>query len=171
MTIVNKKVQTTRVAMDELNFAIEGMSRQIRTGTAYHCDSGQYYDLLVNEYTTPPPPPQDCSGGDVAITFTSSVGGVIGYTLIGGRINRTLIPPSGGPIGLYGVKGAYGPITSETNILQITNLKFYVMGADNTSGITNQPRVNIVVQGIAGTDPRTQSKFSIYTSITQRATR
>ena len=51
--------------------------------------------------------------------------------------------------------------------IEIEKLSFYVAGTQ--SSVFAQPRVNIVLQGVVGTDPKIQTKFSIYTSVTQRA--
>ena len=49
----NKKAQSIQNAMTNLNFAMESMTRELRTGTKYNCTA---------------------VGGDVSISFTSSLG-------------------------------------------------------------------------------------------------
>lgn len=179
LSTLSKKANTTRAAMDNLSTAVEFMARSIRTGYTYHCAndlSGVYSgsDLkngapngFANNDGTPGPKltASDCSGLPY-IAFATPDGDVMFSRLDDIRYN---ISPQGTRTIRWGrsLGTKSGDITSTD--IYINSLKFYVIGADNTSGAANQPRVNIVVQGTAGTDPRIQTKFSIYTSVTQRS--
>src|SRR3989344_9620099 len=65
----NEKARTTRVVIDNLNFAVENMARTLRVGSVYHCgdDSGSV------AYTIQ----QDCSAGESEITFFNVQGGEV----------------------------------------------------------------------------------------------
>lgn len=167
LSTLSKKASTTRIAMDNLSVVIESMTRNIRTGYTYRCSN-------ESDFYTPSTPliAQDCSGGNTSLSFYNQDGIITGYMFRSGQ------PTGPNNVILFNQNNTFCKSSTPGKCLRltapeiiITNLKFYVTGADNTSGVTNQPHVNIVVQGVAGTDPRTQSKFSIYTSVTQRATR
>lgn len=57
----SKKAQALRFAMDNVNFAMESMSRSIRTGTNYYCDST--IDISSVSGT------RDCPLGEIFIAF------------------------------------------------------------------------------------------------------
>lgn len=168
LATLSKKASTTRIAMDNLSIAIEMMARNMRTGYTYHCDgdlstSYSASDLKGNGFMNNDGTPsatfsaKDCPGGLPYIAFESADGDLMFFRLDNDNSVRMA----------RGIENQTNTITSSD--IFIDTFKVYVIGADNSSGATNQPRVNIVVQGTTGTDPRTQSKFSIYTSVTQRA--
>ncbi len=145
----NKKSQSLRSVMDNLNFSLESMTRSIRFGSAYHCDITQ---------GTPPFPPRDCSTAANSISVRDSNGNDVAYRLSNGRIVRTIN------------LGADTYITSSD--VTIDNLRFFVYGsAPYSSGSNiNQPRVIVQVIGHAGSGPKTtiQSAFTLQTMISQR---
>src|SRR3989344_6152046 len=175
LSTLSKKASTTRAAMDNLSTALEFMARSIRTGDTYHCanDLSMVYSGsnledygFANADGTPSSTfnAQDCNGL-IYIAFATQDGDVMLFrhddVVFDTNLNRnTRAIRLGRSFGTLS-----GNITSTD--IYIDSLKFYVMGAATADA--NQPRVNIVVQGTAGTDPRTQSKFNIYTSVTQRA--
>lgn len=145
----NKKSQTLRAVMDNLNFTLEAMTRTIRFGTNYHCD------YTVGTLTSP----RDCVAGANSISVLDSSGlNQVTYKLSGSRIARTV---NG---------GADYYLTSSDVTIQ--NLKFYVFGSTKYSNGNDlyQPQVIIVVGGYAGstTKPKIQSTFSLQTTVSQR---
>jgi len=138
---MSRKVQSMRIATDNLNLALESMLKEIRMGTVYHCD---YTELPINIT-------RDC-GGENSIAFLAQDGSTTVY-----RINGTVIERSkdGG--------GTFSSITAPE--INIQYLNFYVSGAEGAGG--NQPRVLINLGGTAGA--KVMSEFKIQTTITQRA--
>ncbi len=137
----NTKSQTKKTAMDNLSFALESMSRTVRFGTNYYCGS-----TTIN-----PPPALDCGGGGNSLSIRSAEGSLIVYSLLGGRIMKT-------------VNGASSPVTSaETTI---TRLTFYVFNSSPSDAY--QPRVVMVVSGTVGSQTSTQSIFNLQTMMSQR---
>ena len=68
----NKKAESLRSVMDNLNFALESMARNIRTGSGYNCGSQSG---------------GNCPSGANSFYFTSSQeGGIVGYYLSNGQI-------------------------------------------------------------------------------------
>lgn len=142
---VHRKVQSMRIAFDNLNLALESMSREIRTGVLYHCDAT----------ITPIQSERECQSGESSFTFLSQDGNQFIYRLNGSTIQRSI---DGG--------ASWADITAPE--INVDYLDFYVFGADGSDPITSpyQPHVLISVGGTAGT--RVTSEFKIQTTVTQR---
>ena len=140
----NKKSQSLRAVMDNLNSAMEGMTRAIRFGDTYHCGS-----------TGSLSSPQDCPLGDQSLTLFSSSGTQITYKLSGSQIVKT-------------IGGTDYPVTSSNIVIQ--SLVFRVFGSPPYSGGSDlyQPQVIIVVSGYAGSKPTDKSSFTLETTLSQR---
>ena len=137
----NHKAQAIQSVMNNLNFALESMSRAIRMSDTYHC--GNLGTLSE---------PRDCDLGDSFLAFNrNSDNKTVYYYLSGTQIFRE-------------VDGEALAISSPE--ITVTNLKFYVKGA-GVSGDT-QPRVTIVVQGYAGATEKIRTPFNLQTTISQR---
>lgn len=137
----NRKSQSLKAIMTNLNFAVEIMAREIRFGSKYHCGTTGDWSL-----------PQDCSSGDNIITFESSSGGEITYRLNGNTLEKS---EDGG--------NTYLGITAPE--INIESMKFFVTGAELSS---KQPKVLILIRGHAGNKPTIQSSFTIQTTVSQR---
>ena len=140
----NRKTQSTKTVVDNLNLSIENMTRTVRFGSNYYCGISSDISAVLN-----------CNGGDAhSVTFK---GARIVYKLSG--INGTTFQRSdnGG--------SNYTDITSSDTVVQY--LKFYVDGTSDSDN--NQPYVKAVIEGYVGSKPTTQSMFSIETMISQRA--
>lgn len=144
---LNKKNQSLKVAVNNINLAMENMSRDIRTGTDYHCSTTG--DITL---------PRDCSSGADLIAF-EGVGGdnstfadQIVYRLSGEKIQRS----SNGGEDFFDITA--GDIT-------VTDLMFYVQGSEFGDGL--QPRVALVVAGSGGSG-NSAFDFNLQTTISQR---
>lgn len=161
-----RKAESLKTVMNNLHFALESMTRTIRTGVNYHCGSGGSITA-----------PKDCDdniNGDIYFAFEAVNGNVnqsndqiiyrhqtnaaiCGQTGTGGCIERST---NGG--------ANFVPITAPEVV--ISNLKFYVVGAEPNflTGDTTQPKVVITVNGSVtiGTSPASQ--FRLQTAVTQR---
>ncbi|MFA6278552.1 MAG: type II secretion system protein [Candidatus Paceibacterota bacterium] len=73
MIDLTRKAQGTATGIGSLSFALETMTRTIRTGTEYHCPA------ITGD---------DCSGGD-SFSTRNSKGNVVSYELSGGSITQT----------------------------------------------------------------------------------
>ncbi|OHA79377.1 MAG: hypothetical protein A2747_02990 [Candidatus Yonathbacteria bacterium RIFCSPHIGHO2_01_FULL_44_41] len=149
LSIVNadRKSRAVRIATDNLNLALEDMSRRIKTGLDYHCGA-------VDTAT-----PADCQNGDGTLYFTGQDGLRIKYTSSGGAILRRIAPE------------VADTLTTAPEI-NITNLKFFVNGSlPYGTGAGNdklQPVVTIVVDGELASGSSSQTKFKIQTTVAQR---
>jgi prepilin-type N-terminal cleavage/methylation domain-containing protein len=135
----NKKSNSLRTVMDNLNFAMENMSRSIRTGDNYLCNGVG-----------------NCPSGKDNFTFTDQNGVSVKYSFVEtnglGMIN---ISKAGGP-----------PLRITSPDVDIDKLSFFVIGVGPNNG---QPRVVISIIGVAGIKVKLKSKFSIQTTVSQRA--
>lgn len=154
MVAANKKAQGMRSVMNNLNAAVEQISRTIRVGSYYHCGSAGNLAVAA-----------DCSSGDTFFAFLPSGSSpalsgnrtVYRFNQTAKQIERSL--DSG---------GTWVALTAPE--ITVENLKFYAVGtsAQRVSGDSNQPRVVIVVQGIAQLGPALESPFNIETMVSQR---
>lgn len=156
LSATNDKVSSMRIAIDNLNLALDSMSREIRMGTAYHCDYGNGVDT----------DPRDCDFSNSAdsFTFKSQKGGQMVYRLNSNDPQNKYIERS---------KNITNTNTNNTDELfyamtapelNIDYLTFIVVGAD--VGNNDQPRVIISIGGTAGV--KEKSKFNIQTTVTQK---
>lgn len=140
----NDKVGTLKITMDNLNLAVETMSREIRFGTTYDCG-------LVEPIT-----PTNClAGSEVGLSFLANDGRTkISYRRVANNIVKSI---DGGP-----------EISVTAPEVNIQNLTFYVSGASGPPRDTLQPRVIIIIKGEAGTKASSQSGFTLQTEVSQR---
>lgn len=159
---LNKKSQSLKLVMTNLNFAVESMAREIVVGTDYRCPYEGGFD------------PLNCTSGDISITFCSSEGKQIFYKFDNdnGAIQRYI---EIGDIPDESTCGEGSPSDNDfQNItapeVEIQNMKFFVDGASlNGDECLEQPRVVILVEGEAGIREEEKSEFSIQTTASQRA--
>jgi len=147
----NRKAQALKSVMNNLNFALENMGRNLRVGYDFHCEE----DIAP----TNPTVPQSCPSGGVLIAFESQYGDTSDpddqfiYRFNNGRIEKS--DDSG---------ATFIAITSEE--VNITDAKFFVTGT--TIRDQYQPRVVMTIRGSAGVDKRVETSFSIQSTVSQR---
>ena len=141
LTDAQNKAFSMQDAYDNLRFALETMSKDIRTGEIYHCGSEP---PALNQ-------PNDCASGADNFTYKNAAEELVTYRLSGGRIEKVV----------NGVLS--GSLTAEA--VNIENLTFYVLGTVSTD--QSHPRVTIVIKGLAGKG-RSASVFNIQTTVSQR---
>lgn len=153
----NTKARNMQDALTNLQFALDSMAREIRTGTNYYCGGN------VENNTPAPAATRDCTGGASAFAFleggqslTGAGNGRISYRLANERIERRIGTDS------------WEPLTSQQ--VRITELRFVARDTDDflTDGDTTQPTVTLYVSGEAGQIPGLDTSFSLQTSLTQR---
>ena len=144
----NRKSESLKTVMDNMNFALEAMAREIRFGKNYHC--GTAGNILT---------PQDCWSGDNYFVFTTVDNHYIAYRY---RTDLKQIEKSTDG-------NAFVAITSPEVTLSVTDPQkmFYVYGA--LQGDSLQPRIFMQIKGYAGTKLNTTTNFTLQTLITQRA--
>ena len=145
----NRNAQTINAVITNLDFSLESMLREMRTGYNYSCGS---------TVGGTPPAPKDCTAGGTEIAFVNAQGQQVGYAFSGaggnGSITRTLgTGPSAGI-----------PIAETAPEVNITRLEFYVSGT--VTG--RQPSVLVQIIGTAGSG-KSKTSFDIQTYVSQRA--
>lgn len=158
----NRQALATRTAMDNLDSAVESMSRAVQTGFSYRCES-------TGALTGPINVPQDCPNGGGYLAFEGQKGNPLAST---DQVIYRL-----GPAGSYCTASqicasfdggtTYFALTSPE--LSIQGLAFRVYGAPKDDGVggAKQPRIVIVIIGSAGSGA-TQAAFDVQTTISQR---
>lgn len=152
----DRKAQTLNAAVNNLSFALDSMSRTIRTGSNYHCDNSGTLTL-----------PQNCAGSDPEsyIAVLAADGSKVAYCFDSGTIKRQIILPGvSGNLSSDCASANFLPLTA-TDVL-VTDLSFYVTGA--TVGDSIQPKVTILTSGYVPVTETRKTKFNLQTSVTQR---
>lgn len=143
----NKKAESLSSVINNLNFALESMNRDLRTGFDYIC-----IDLSGSA----------CGG--IQFTSSQSEGDTITYTYDSSTktINKT------------NKDGTFAIISNE---IYIDSLQFYLADTEKTSaGNLRQPRILMILKGCAGVhrlsscdaSDKNTSIFNLQTFITQR---
>ena len=157
LTGANRKAQALQSVMNNLNIALDGMVRNIRMGTDYHCGAGTA-------------PPQNCVNGDTSFAFKPycdpQASGpcpppwIYQYDSSGSLCGKNAICRSEN-----GGNNDWVRLTASE--VSIQSMAFYVIGT--TRGDPIQPKVLIVVKGQAGTlSGKTQTTFHIEAAAVQR---
>jgi len=154
MVDANRKAQNIQSVMTNMSFALDSMTRDLRTGQYYYCSdnaaalptSGNTVRNCTNEAgisfrEAGSSLTEGCTGDRVAYYFNST----------DNSIQRRLCD------------GDWEPLT--TSDVRVTDMQFTVSGAGTTD--TAVPRVTIYIDGEVGTDADTQTAFNLQTTISQ----
>jgi prepilin-type N-terminal cleavage/methylation domain-containing protein len=161
----NRKAQAIKNVVNNINFALESISKDMRVGTKYSCYDGTNYV-------------GDCTGvGGIGVKYLSGKldsGGtnyVIHYRFVSnpntgmGNIQRCMNTD-------YNTACvSWESLTAPVENVKITNMKFYVLGTGTTGKPLNekkQPRVIITLEGVAGIKDSVKTSFNIQTTVSQR---
>lgn len=158
----NNKAQSMQIVISNLSFAVDSMTREIRTGTHYYCANSSSVNssalLGVNNHN-------NCAGGDGALAFTeggtSLTAGTgsrrITYRLNGNTLERRL--------GNSTSASAWQALTAPSVIIE--ELRFFVTGATDGDGFA--PTATIFIRGrVEGLEVQTSSEFALHTTVAQQ---
>jgi prepilin-type N-terminal cleavage/methylation domain-containing protein len=165
MSQSDQRAEALKTVVNNLNFALDSMTRTIRTGYDYHC--GNSGDLST-------PGPQDCAGAGNAqnyLALRDAKGQLVAYCLYGNALVRE--QPQSGPLSASCAAADFYPLTSSEKEITITNMQFIVTGSCPLSGggcvaDSIQPKVTILMSGTFSISPTQVSQFNLETSVTQR---
>lgn len=154
----NRRAQAINSVMNNLNAAVESMSRSMRVGTTYYCS-----DSSIPPSPTTLDDAQDCPDpdeGGILLAFEPAEGDPsesndqVVYRLNGTQLERSLFS---------GASNTWVALTAPE--VSIDTFNFYVIGAPRGDGI--QPRILMRIKGSA-TVPGGKTQFTIQSSIVQR---
>jgi prepilin-type N-terminal cleavage/methylation domain-containing protein len=154
MSESDRRAQTLKSVINNLNFSLDAMSRSIRTGRNYHCDVTITSPALDAA--------RDCdqsSSGATSVAFLSADNQTVQYC----RGNGSTCDPAGTAVLVKKGAGAFAPLTAAE--VNITNLRFFVTGATSAA---LQPHVVILLSGSVPVSASQTSTFDLETSVTQR---
>lgn len=155
MTImdVSAKAKTIKIVVNNLNLAMESMSREIRTGSYYNCITSGVYEFGDGGGG------EDCNLRDGNILVLKAENGDTVAYFLSGEIIKVYRKNN---------KTNYESINSLTgDDVGVTNLKFAVKGTEKGLLHTEQPRVLIILKGEIK-KVNMESEFNIQTTISQR---
>jgi len=147
----NGKLQGEQSVMTTLSFALDSMSREIRTGSHYYCRSAA--PVMDTELT------RDCATSANTLSFTEGGSSLsagagserIAYSYDGNLLTRQV-----------GEDGAEEPIVSDE--IKLKNVKFIVTNTADDDQV--QPTVTIVIEAA---DPDDATKvYTLQTTVVQR---
>jgi prepilin-type N-terminal cleavage/methylation domain-containing protein len=144
----NRKAQVLGVGMNNVNFAMDTISRRMRLGSNYHCDID----------TTALNTPRDCVNAN-SVAFEGPDGDpAVFEDQIMYRLNSGVIEES-----LDGGETFIG-LTSPDLVVD----KFSVSVKGSLLLDEQQPRAHVVIAGYVDSGDGEQTRFNLYTTITQR---
>ena len=150
---VNRKSESIKTVMDNLNLALESMAREIRFDTNYICDP---LLPMLDTITAPDP----CQSGGTSVAFLATDG-----------VTKIVYRQTGSGVGIEKSRDggqSFVPVTAPE--LTIQDIKFFVIGAlpSVSEGSPLQPKVLIRIRGVAGSKEGTKTSFTIQTLVSQR---
>lgn len=156
----NTKQQGAQSVVTNISFAVDSLTREIRTGYHYYCSN----DIGDNQEATGSNT-RDCSGGANSLVITESGGSLTGGTgssRIAYRHNNT----SKSIERRLGTTGIWQTITAPE--VTIDTLDFIVTGTDTLPGDERSPTVTIFLEGTAGEIEGLDTSFQMQTTVTQQ---
>lgn len=169
---INKRNQSISSVVNNLNYSIDSMVRDIKTGYLYKCD--YLSDFTITALKADTNKREGVCNND--LTLISTISGkdvVVKYEIVpqvgdqNGYIKKTVYNAAG--------SGVSYNITDKANV-NINSLKYTVKNLDaldceNTGSVTcnfGQPSVAVIIKGMAGNQSIEVSNFYIQTFISQR---
>jgi type II secretory pathway pseudopilin PulG len=150
----NRKAQSTKTVMDNLNLSLENMTRTVRFGNYYYCGVSS----TVNQTSNCPLSSGGSGSDSVSVTFNAAR---TIYRLCGNAIKRS----DNGDKNCSDT--GMQSITSPETVIQY--LRFYVSGTGNSGpDQIKQPYVMAIIKGYVGEKQTSQTSFFIETLMSQR---
>ncbi len=169
----NKASQNMQTAMNNINFIMEDMSRNIRLGSNFHCQTGGETDFLPSSSTVYP---WNCyetsaggSGNSYKLTFNDTnntpISYVFSYTGDPDHPNAYQIYKDKYTTDGTNVIASSNELTPSSVVIDLSRSGFTVRGAQNGDG---QPLVTIRISGSVSYHG-IKSTFSVENSVSPRA--
>ncbi|MES2623265.1 MAG: prepilin-type N-terminal cleavage/methylation domain-containing protein [Patescibacteria group bacterium] len=169
----NKKNQAISSVVNNLNYAIESMIRDISTGYSYQCDIDidSEYAVISNYKNLPPTCVGTTPQNNITLVSTiTKTEQLVRYELVGtgadAFIQKTVYSDDAGNMALESY-----PLTDKKNV-SIDKLAFTIQTPPSLTkaggGTAGQPSVFLIVKGTAKVNQINISDFFIQTFISQR---
>ena len=170
MIDINAKAQALYSATTNLSFALDSMTREIRTGKDYYCKTsdGTAGETLPSQ--TAPRPKKDCGPGVEGNYLGFSRGRdnwQVGYRLVESGGFGTIQQKINNPGGSTG-DTAWMPITADDVDIDLFELTVEHTDTHTANGDTEQPIVKVLVKGKISNGLATDTEFNVETHIVQR---
>lgn len=176
----NEDLQGEQSVMTNLSFALDSMTREIRTGTRYYCVSSSNYSTLVpggnlEALGDDPNDVRDCASGGVSdprfhgIAFLEA-----GDSITGASVNRIMYVYDRQQGVILRQVGNNAPQSVVSSGLNIIEADIFVTGSEavdvnDLTPNTTQPTVTILIEAEDALDTSTDPKsYYVQTTITQR---
>ena len=138
---LNRQAQGIATGINDLSFAIETMTRDIRTGSLYSCGIG----LGLG----------DCPLGSSSFSFKNKDSLTVSYGLSGSSLQKTI--------------NATQEVLTDSSVT-ISSFTVYVSGTSPAPSDYQQPRVTIVISGTVSSGAGKTQSFTVQTGATMRGT-
>lgn len=159
MSESDRKAQTLKSVINNLNFSLDSISRAVRTGTGYHCGNAVG---------------QDCTGspGGTYISFTNSDGANVAYRFENASTDGNASVVCGQTAGIGCLARSLDGGTTWAAVTApevfLTKVSFYLLGSVVGSGDLMQPKLTVLLSGYVKVTGSRQTVFNLQTSVTQR---
>ena len=174
----NRQLQGEQSVMTNLSFAMDSMTREIRTGTFYYCDSqgstngtNNIFNPSNNVDTILGDLYQDCENGNPSINKIQGLAFKEGGDSITGAADRILYYFDSSEGKIYRRIGGGAPQSIVSSGIKIKKMEFFVTGSKKLSlgglNITDQPSVTIFIEASENGDA-TDKSYYLQTTVTQR---
>jgi prepilin-type N-terminal cleavage/methylation domain-containing protein len=158
----NSQVTAEQSTLTSLSFALDSMTREIRTGSEYYC--GTVNQVRGGTVTGSSTIVQNCTAGNVGLSFREA-----GESITAGA-SQSRIAYYFASNQLWRQVGSAAPQAVVTNDVQIINARFIVTGTSPLSAGTEivQPSVTLLIEARASSSDATKT-FTLQSTVTQRA--
>lgn len=141
-----KEAKALRITMDNVNFAMENMTRSLRIGSKYNCGANKD-TTLVNQTA-------DCLSGNYSVGFTPAEdpSGRIAYQFVNSKLEKCV--------------ASNNCVSIISSNVAVDNVKFFVNGTNSSDYVA--PSVYMILSGSVTIKGKV-TRFSVQTMAAQRS--
>jgi prepilin-type N-terminal cleavage/methylation domain-containing protein len=169
----NQRLQSEQSVMTNLSFALDTMTRELRTGFNYYCASANSGSIFEgNNHESIGGNTLDCASGNTSSLNYHGVSFYEGGDSVTGSGNRRILYYFDRDEGTIMRRVGNGEALSIVSSgLEIVDAQFYVTGSDKllSGGDTEQPTVTISVTAREINGGVSPKNYYLHTTVTQRA--
>lgn len=168
----NRKAQSLKSVMNNLNLALDSLTKNLAVGQKYHCGPDDFsypYTEPVDCFSNPSNPNwQEGYGTEITFEFPEDLDESCPPTCDPDIVTYRYVDADPGYISRSVNFSGETRVTSPE--VDITDAKFYVSGTPvfGNESPERQPKVYITIKGVASAGPNTTTLFNLQTLVTQR---